>query len=407
MELYRMMRLLVFMASISNPLDEFPLGRDEISAAWVNRCLTRKGVVDENTLRDVHIEEISERGQTADVFTLRLEYDTDAPLPSEPTRPSSLFVKMSPRDDRHRLQVHDLGLYARELSFFRDYGHDPGIAIPTVHFANINPDTGRFLLLMENLNATHRQGGMWNANLGDVEAAVEALAGFHAHWWQHARVLTSRWLAPNDAIGHFEDEVTPMLPTLSNLLRRKFGADYTDYLRFVVENLGTGWHRLLEPSPVHGQTLLHGDYHPKELFFSPVSQNDTGNDIGSGAAPVVATDWQACCRGAPGIDLHRVLLAGLEAAQLRDNQARLERRYCDLMNEYGVNLDVEAVRQDTRQCMLLAVRNWLFSVAFTDTDVLEKSASDAGVDFRTRIFRDFSDTLELNDLHLLLDGPGS
>jgi hypothetical protein len=77
------------------------------------------------------------------------------------------------------------------------------------------------------------------------------------------------------------------------------------------------------------------------------------------------------------------------------------------MNEYGVTLDVEAVRQDTRQCMLLAVRNWLFSVAFTDTDVLEKSASDAGVDFRTRIFRDFSDTLELNSLHQLLDKSGS
>jgi aminoglycoside phosphotransferase (APT) family kinase protein len=184
-----------------------------------------------------------------------------------------------------------------------------------------------------------------------------------------------------------------MLPTLSNLLRRKFGRHYTDYLRYTVEHLADGWGRAWARDPVEETTLLHGDYHPKELFFSR-----------DAARRVVATDWQATCLGSPGIDLHRVLLAGLDSEQMRDHQERLQTLYHESLTAHGVSLDHEALVDDTRRSMLLAVRNWLFSVAFTDNDILERSAGSAGVDYRERIFEDFSRALELNRIHELFGG---
>jgi hypothetical protein len=145
-------------------------------------------------------------------------------------------------------------------------------------------------------------------------------------------------------------------------------------------------------------TLLHGDFHPKELFFGPSPSPGAGS-----AARVTATDWQATCVGSPGVDLHRIVLAGLEPEDLRNHQARLLRLYWELMSDQGITLGYEALLADTRRSILFAVRNWLFSVAFTDQDILAESASRAGVDFRKRLFDDFSASLEHNRVHELLE----
>lgn len=373
-------------------IDEFPLARDQVSSEWIGRCLDRSGIKGAWP-ESIRLADVAEIGQTADAYIIHLEGERLAAQ-----APRTLFAKTSPSDKNHRLAVHDLGLYARELSFYRDFGHDPGIPIPAVYFANIDPDSGHFFILMENLGETCRQGDMWRASLRDVEASVGHLAAFHAHWWQHARVLTSRWLAPNDALHHFDAQVVPMLGTLSKLLTRKYGPAYNDYLRYTVEHLGDGWERAWSTDPFEEVTLLHGDFHPKELFFgsSPASNAST-------SARVVATDWQSTCVGTPGVDLHRVVLAGLKPEDLRSHQARLLHLYWELMTHQGIALNYDALVTDTRRSMLLAVRNWLFSVAFTDQDVLEKSASRAGSDFRKRLFDDFGAALEHNRIHELLE----
>ena len=139
--------------------------------------------------------------------------------------------------------------------------------------------------------------------------------------------------------------------------------------------------------------MLHGDYHPKELFFSRDAERR-----------VVATDWQATCLGTPGVDLHRVLLARLTSEQMSEHQARLQALYHESLAAHGVSVDYEALADDTRRSILFAVRNWPFSVTFTDNDVLERSAAKARMDYRERIFEDFSRALELNRIHELLDG---
>ena len=376
------------MAFARTGIDEFPLNRDGLSATWIAKCLQRAKVPGPGPSR-IAIEELDELGQTADAYVVHLDFDEEP----DPACPRSLFAKTAPLDDGHRLQIHDLGLYARELSFYHDFGTDPGIPIPNVYFANLNPDTGHFYLLLENLFEHCRQGDMWRANVADVETCIDHLARFHAHWWQHARVLTSRWLSPNDALSHFEREVVPMLGTLSSLCKRKYGNAYTDYLRYVVEHLDRGWARAWTTDPIAETTLLHGDFHPKELFFQEVD----------GAPRVIASDWQATCLGSPGVDLHRILLAGLSGEQIVEHQERLLARYHTAVSEQGVKIDEAALSADTRRSMLLAIRNWLFSVAFTDNDMLERSASAVGVDYLDRIFRGFSDALEWNRVHELME----
>ena len=369
-------------------IDGFPLNRDGLTPGWVGKCLASAKVPGPSPIR-IRIEDLEELGQTADAYLIHLEFD-DVP---HPNCPRTLFAKTAPSDEGHRLQIHDLGLYARELSFYHDFSGDPGIPIPTVYFANLNPNTGHFFLLLENLFEHCRQGDMWRASVEDVEVGIDHLADFHAHWWQHARVMTSRWLSPNDALSHFEQEVAPMRQTLSGLCKRKYGNAYTDYLTYVVEHLDTGWSRAWATDHITETTLLHGDFHPKELFFQDIADKRR----------VIASDWQTTCVGAPGVDLHRILLAGLTGNQLADHQARLLGRYRSRMAELGIEIDEEALTQDTRRSTLLAVRNWLFSVAFTDSDVLERSAATVGVDYLQRIFHGFSEALEHNRIHELLE----
>ena len=369
-------------------IDEFPLNRDSLSPSWIAKCLKRASVPGPGPSR-IAIESLDELGQTADAYLVHLDFDE---IP-DPECPRTLFVKTAPIDDGHRLQIHDLGLYARELSFYHDFGADPGIPIPTVYFANLHPDTGHFFLLLENLFEHCRQGDMWRTSVSDVEAGIDHLARFHAHWWQHARVLTSRWLSRNDALTHFEREVVPMLGTLSGLCKRKYGAAYTDYLRYVVEHLDRGWTRAWAEDPISDTTLLHGDFHPKELFFQEIH----------GVPRVIASDWQTTCVGSPGVDLHRILLAGLNGEQVATHQDRLLARYRSAMADQGIDLSADALAADNRRSMLFAIRNWLFSVAFTDNAVLERSASAVGVDYLERIFQGFSEALEWNRIHELME----
>ena len=91
-----------------------------------------------------------------------------------------------------------LGLYDREIKMFEHVLDETPITTPVCHGA-VEQDDGQFLLLLENMSLAYDVGDqIVGATLSQAEAAIDALAAMHAHWWERPELDAMDWLpVPN------------------------------------------------------------------------------------------------------------------------------------------------------------------------------------------------------------------
>ncbi|MEM7250618.1 MAG: phosphotransferase [Pseudomonadota bacterium] len=363
----------------------FPTAADEVTSNWLAEQLSGKLGRTAKSLRGFRAEVLDTAAQTSVIVRFHLEFSLSLVGHSIPT---SVIGKFGATDPQTRLQFHQHGLYARELSFYREFGLDPAMPLPELYFSSIDPDSGKFAIVMEDLG-TRRPGDFWVPSIGDVEVALEHLARFHAGWWQHARMLNARWLGLPEALDHFEHEVAPMLPTMLGVIRRKYGEAFTPYLHDLCQSLADHWHRLWDTPRFERLTLCHGDYHPNEMYFAHSDEQPT----------FCVADWQMACAGTPGVDVQRLLLTGLNAVQFVEHHARLVTKYHTDLTRYGVDYPRPTLDADLRRSTALTMRNWLFALSFTDNIDATGANAIATADLKQRLFADYETIFR----HLAID----
>ncbi len=330
--------------------------------------------------------------QTAQIVRYHLHYKMK--LVGDDSAPASLVAKHSPENAQARMQFHQHGLYARELSFYREFGPDPGIPLPVIYSADIDPDSGEFIVLMEDLG-TFRQGDFWAPNINDVRLALVELARFHRHWWCTERTSEARWLGQPEALGHFEAEVAPMLPTMLGVIRRKYGDAMSQYLTDLCMDLVEGWGAVWTANPLQCLTVIHGDYHPNEMYFAADPQ----------AGSLRVADWQMCSRGSPGLDVQRILLTGLSGEDFVEHfDSLLDLYHAELLSD-GLEYSRERLVEDVRQGALITIRNWLFALAFTDRIHATRASAIANADLKKRMFDDYEQMFRLLRLKQMVNDP--
>ena len=128
------------------------------------------------------------QGATATVARVTLDYDGN-----EDGAPRSLVAKFATPYTRIRELMHSLGLYLHEMEFYRQLDADPGIPTARCFHADMDPGSGVFVLLLEDMSES-RVGDPLVGSSGDVELAVRHLAPFHAWWWDSAQLRDLGWL---------------------------------------------------------------------------------------------------------------------------------------------------------------------------------------------------------------------
>ena len=216
-------------------------------------------------------------------------------------------------------------LYKREVSFYRDFVGDSELPIPMCFFADIDPVSGAFVLILEDLSDIrpgHRLDGM---TVPEAEAVVDGLAKIHRRFWQDESVqqLPLR--------SHTRSRISKSVECLGNRLSaiRKSGRyPISDALQQVIPKLSevypTGMSRLSRTP----QTLIHADLHVENFFLEAIPDGFR----------LIVIDWQNPCYGNVAFDVGHVL-SSLRPELHGDIDFEIVERYHDRLAISPVDLD--------------------------------------------------------------------
>jgi aminoglycoside phosphotransferase (APT) family kinase protein len=356
----------------------FPRSLEAITSGWLTSALRTEGSLAAGQVSHVDVRPVREPGQASTAGRLLLTLD-GAPADA----PRSLVAKLASGFEPVRRSARAIGLYEREVRFYQEIAPDAGIPVPRCYFAEIDLETGEFLLLLEDLSDC-RNGDFWVSSLEDLTLAIDALAPFHARWWCSPALRTLAWVRqPDDAAYH--QLLASVLRGCLPAVQQRWPARFAGYLGRTSARLAERWEAYAASLSGTPWTLVHTDFHPKQMFFPTAA-----------AGRFAVFDWQSVAVGRAEADLSRILLSGLRDADLVVHQDALVARYHGALTRAGVDYPLERLTERTRLTMLNSLFIIIYALASTDVRILEESGAARGVDLEERLFVDMEQALERN-----------
>lgn len=295
----------------------------EITPAWLTEVLREEGVVGQDR-QVVAVElaaEVAGMGFMGEVDHLRLTYDG----PSD--APSTMVAKLPTQDPDVRAMLAPARVFEREARFYRDLA--PQLpATPRCYHAAIDVDDDDFLLLLEDLSELRLGDQLAGCSGDDADRAIDALAAFHATFWESPALAGLDWLPPvNDPgmkIGAqiYEASLPRFLEVFDHALE--------PWMPAVAERFGSHMSGLLDRFAAMPTTIGHFDYRLDNLFFDDA------------AGSVRMFDFQATSRGGFAYDLGYFTSQNVTTEERRAKEDELLARYHDGLRAGGVadyNLD--------------------------------------------------------------------
>jgi hypothetical protein len=301
----------------------------DVSPEWLTAVLVGSGALDVGA----HVVDLSTEpvgtGQMADTTRFTITYDQPG------AGPASVVGKFASADDQSRATGLALRAYEIEVRFYREVAARVAARVPAVHFADVEPETGWFTLILEDI-AGARQGDQIAACDVEVASAVlEEMAGLHAPCWEAPDLAALEWLNRNttDADEFLSAMVSSLLPGFLERYEEHLAPEHADLCRLFVEHL-PAWARLRQGP----RTASHGDFRLDNLLFEP------------GQRRPVVVDWQTLSWAAGSYDVAYFIGGCLSADDRRANELDLLAHYHDALRAQGVeNYSLDQLRHDTRR----------------------------------------------------------
>ena len=202
--------------------------------------------------------------------------------------PASVVGKFASADDQSRGTGLALRAYEVEVRFYQEVAARIGARVPTTYLAEVEPETGWFTLVMEDI-AGAVQGDQIAACSPDVAAAVLGeMAGLHAPCWEAPELEALEWLnrSTPDSDGFLVAMVSSLLPGFLERYADELSPEHQDVCRLFAEHLPT--YLRLRAGP---RTASHGDFRLDNLLFQPDDPR-----------PVVV-DWQTVGWAGASVDV--------------------------------------------------------------------------------------------------------
>lgn len=341
----------------------FPASATDITVDWMNEALASGGHLGKFSVVSCEAADSEVPGQTAEIATVSVEYDDPAcPLPRK------FVAKLGSRNPaviESVVKVYDL--YRREAAFYSEIP-EAGIAVPECYLCAHDPSTQQLVILMKDLAPAVSHS--WAAAPDQIELAASRLPAFHARWWNDPKLRRSDWLVQFDDRDFFFAAASAGNMAIPKI-EEAFGEEGRDTLALLpiwLENIDT----LLAYIGTRPYTLVHGDYHPKQMFF-PTS---SGGEF-------AVIDWQFPFVAQGAWDLIRIMVLGLDRDVRRDIQSRMVSDYHRGLVQQGItDYSMEDLETDVR--LGLVVNQMIMSVALIDTDIslFAKECTALGVDWK-------------------------
>lgn len=328
-----------------------PRTSDDFTPDWLTAALHSNRRLPMMTIvKSLTPERIGQgRGFAGSIRRLNVSYSGDSEMPHT-------IVAKSPSAD---LKIRDYairdGMYQRETMFYRELATESGIPVPDCYFADLDPDFGDFVLLLEDLIALEEGDEIAGCSLAQAALVVRSLARLHARWWNDGGVAGLDWLGGDADTptgtktlqARYQDAWGRTTDTLADI--------YAPELFMIADKFGDGLSAVLEASASGNQTLNHGDCHLGNLFF----RDDE----------VVFTDWQNVMVTSPALDIAYFIQGSLPVETRRSHERELLDIYLSTLRENGVTgYSPDQLIEDYRRGLLRTLIPSVLSVANLDME---------------------------------------
>lgn len=312
----------------------FPAHPDEITSDWWGTVLGR--------VPDRWRWEKIGTGQVGDSVRFTLDF-------ADGQGPATLAGKFAAADPTSRSTAAMLGLYAKEVHFYRDLAAQLPIRTPAILFSEMAPDGSHFFLLFEDLGPARGGNQIAGCTIADARAVIAQAALLHAPSWHNPAILDLAWLQPDPAAAA---QVRALYPKAQAIFRERYRGQLEPEYMQLCEELAEIMATTERPPPK--TSLVHGDFRLDNMLF----------DIKGGAEPVAVLDWQTLAIGTGLTDVGYFLGCGIGNSLRRAHERELLALYCAEMTARGVPLGIDAIWDDYVLGALHGVSTAVFSSAF-------------------------------------------
>ncbi|WP_432200510.1 phosphotransferase family protein [Erythrobacter sp. W53] len=262
---------------------------------------------------------------------------------------ATLAGKFPAEDQTSRGTAAMMGLYAKEVSFYREAAAKLAVRTPAIHFAKADPGGTEFAIIFEDLGPARGGNQIEGCSLNDACAAIKQAAALHASSWHNAGILGSSWLTPPEGL---RAQLGAMYPQAQKVFAERYAGQLEPkYMALCAElaEVRELWTRTEDPP----QCLVHGDFRLDNMLF----------DIKGGAEPIAILDWQTVTAGKAMTDIGYFLGCGIGDEMRRVHEEALLHDYLTEMDRRGVTLTRDDIWHDYRIGALHGVSTAVFSAA--------------------------------------------
>jgi len=313
---------------------QFPAHPDEITAEWWASLLGR--APDSWTWQPIGT------GQVGDSVRFTLNF-------ADGQGPATLAGKFAAADPTSRGTASMLGLYAREVLFYRELAPRLPIRTPETLCAEIGEDGASFCLLFEDLGPARGGNQIAGCTIADARAAIRQAAALHAPTWHNSVILDLDWLQSDEAASA---QVKALYPQAQAVFRERYSDVLEPEFMVLCEELAEV--TAARDRKTKKVCLVHGDFRLDNMLF----------DIKGGAEPIAVLDWQTLGIGNGLTDIGYFLGCGIGDDLRRAHERELLELYCAEMTMRGVALSLDDIWRDYVLGALHGVSTAVFSAAF-------------------------------------------
>ncbi len=322
-------------------MHEVPSSTDQATPAFVTEALRSSGAIGQDTsVAEVHHETIGEGvGIVGQLARLTLRYAGPAT-----GAPGSVVLKLPSSLPENRAVGDHFRFYEREGRFYEQIGGKVEMRTPRCYWNHIDPDTGTFGLLLEDLGARTMISQIAGLGTERAEQALCALARLHAEWWSSPAL---------DGLG--------WMPRLDDPVNLAAGQQYRDAWPLFVERIGDAvpaeaitlgeqvkerYESLVLAGITEAPlTICHGDFRADNLMFDDADESEDG---------IAVLDWQICFRGPAVTDVTYLLCQSMTVEQRRAAEDDLVRSWyegrvdeCGAADDYPFDLAWQQYQRGT------------------------------------------------------------
>ncbi|MEZ0366076.1 phosphotransferase [Mycobacterium sp. pUA109] len=288
----------------------------DLTPEWFTGALCEGGTIGEEVSVTSAKTELVGTGQLGLVVRADLEYDAEG-------GPASLIVKLPSQDASSRHLGAAMGVYEAEVRFYQEIEPLVTVQVPRMHWGGLEPQTGRFTLVIDNLSPGSVVGDMVvGCSLEHARLAVMELVKLQSSSWDHPELLGRKWIADAARTEMLFAAVPAALGPFLERFADRLEPEHIDLVKQLAPKASLyttkAWKRPF--------VVAHGDYRLDNVMFG----------VDPAAPPISIIDWQAARLAPPLVDVAIFLGACVSPAERRAHERDLLRRYHEGLRSAGV-----------------------------------------------------------------------